>query len=75
VAEAYLKGLYTPEGQELAAKHFYRPTDPVVAAKYATLFPAIPMVTIDDTFGGWAKAQATHFADGGIFDAIYKPGT
>jgi sulfate/thiosulfate transport system substrate-binding protein len=74
VAEAYLAYLYSPEGQEIAAKHFYRPTDSTVAAKYAANFPKIPMVTIDDTFGGWQQAQQKHFADGGIFDQIYKPG-
>ena len=74
VAEAYLAYLYSPEGQEIAAKHFYRPTDPTVAAKYEGNFPKIPMVTIDDTFGGWQEAQKKHFADGGIIDQIYKPG-
>jgi sulfate/thiosulfate-binding protein len=74
VAEAYLAYLYSPEGQEIAAKHFYRPTDPAIAAKYEANFPKIPMVTIDDTFGGWQEAQRKHFADGGIFDQIYKPG-
>jgi sulfate transport system substrate-binding protein len=74
VAEAYLAYLYSPEGQEIAAKHFYRPTDSTVAAKYEANFPKIPMVTIDDTFGGWQAAQKKHFADGGIFDQIYKPG-
>jgi sulfate/thiosulfate transport system substrate-binding protein len=74
VAEAYLAYLYSPDGQEIAAKHFYRPTDPTVAAKHEANFPKIPMVTIDDTFGGWQQAQQKHFADGGIFDQIYKPG-
>jgi sulfate transport system substrate-binding protein len=73
VAKAYLEFLYTPEAQELAAKHFYRPRDPQVAAKYAASLPQLKLVTIDDTFGGWAKAQKTHFADGGTFDQIYKP--
>ncbi len=71
VAEAYLKFLYTPEGQEIVAKHFYRPRNPQVAAKYAKLFPKLELVTVDGVFGGWAKAQATHFADGGSFDRIY----
>ncbi len=71
VAEAYLKYLYSKEGQEIAAKHFYRPRDPAVAAKYAGQFPKIPLVTIDQVFGGWTKAQATHFADHGTFDRIY----
>jgi sulfate transport system substrate-binding protein len=74
VAEAYLRFLYSPEGQEIAAKNFYRPTDQAVAAKYKSQFPEIPMVTIDDTFGGWQEAQKKHFADGGIFDQIYRPG-
>jgi sulfate transport system substrate-binding protein len=71
VATEYLKYLYSPEAQEIAAKHFYRPRDPAVAAKYARQFPTIPLVTIDAVFGGWAKAQATHFADHGTFDRIY----
>jgi sulfate/thiosulfate-binding protein len=74
VAEAYLAYLYSPEGQEIAAKHFYRPTDPAVAAKHKNQFPEIPLVTVDDTFGGWQEAQKKHFADGGIFDQIYRPG-
>jgi sulfate/thiosulfate-binding protein len=74
VAEAYLQFLYSPEGQEIAAKNFYRATDPTIAAKYKSQFPDIPMVTIDDTFGGWQEAQKKHFADGGIFDQIYRPG-
>jgi len=72
VAEAYLQGLYTPEGQALAAKHFYRPRDPAVLAANATRFPAMDLVTVDNTFGGWAKAQSTHFADGGIFDRVAR---
>jgi sulfate transport system substrate-binding protein len=71
VAEAYLNYLYSANGQEIAARHFYRPRDPKVAAKYAKQFPNIPMVTIDALFGGWTKAQATHFADHGTFDRIY----
>ncbi len=71
VAEAYLEYLYGPEGQEIAARNFYRPTDAKVAAKYAKQFPKIKLFTIDDTFGGWTKAQKDHFADGGIFDQIY----
>ncbi len=70
VAEAYLQFLYTPEAQEIIGKNFYRPIDEKVAAKYADKFPKIELVTIAD-FGGWTKAQATHFADGGIFDQIY----
>ncbi len=71
VAEAYLEYLYSKEGQEIAAKHFYRPRDPDVAARYAAQFPKLSLVTIDGAFGGWAKAQAAHFADGGSFDRIY----
>ncbi|MCW1923105.1 sulfate ABC transporter substrate-binding protein [Luteolibacter arcticus] len=71
-AKAYLEFLYTPEGQDLAGKHFYRPRDPQAAAKYASAFPKIELVTIDH-FGGWPKAQQTHFADGGVFDQIYTP--
>jgi sulfate transport system substrate-binding protein len=75
VAEAYLRFLYTPQGQEIAAKNFYRPRDAAVAAKYAATFPHVPLFTIDEAFGGWRKAQAAHFADGGTFDQIYAPGT
>ncbi|HEX4243523.1 MAG TPA: sulfate ABC transporter substrate-binding protein [Steroidobacteraceae bacterium] len=72
VAEAYLEHLYSPEGQEIAARHFYRPRDPAVAAKYSGQFAAIArLVTVDALFGGWKKAQATHFADHGTFDRIY----
>ena len=71
LAQAYLEYLYTSEGQELAARNFYRPTDPQVAAKYARQFPKTTLFTVDDTFGGWAKAQKAHFADGGVFDQIY----
>lgn len=71
VATAYLEYLYTPEGQEIAARNFYRPVDAKVAAKYARQFPAVKLFTIDQVFGGWANAQKTHFADGGVFDQIY----
>jgi sulfate/thiosulfate-binding protein len=71
IAEEYLRYLYSKEGQEIAAKHFYRPRDPEIAAKYAAQFPNIPLVTIDAAFGGWTRAQATHFADNGTFDRIY----
>lgn len=74
-AEAYLKFLYSPQGQEIGAKHFYRPTDPAVARKHESEFPKVKLVTIDDTFGGWQKAQKTHFADGGQFDQLYQPGS
>ena len=73
VAEAYLQYLYTPEGQEIAAKNYYRPRLESVAKRYAARFPKVKLVTIDDTFGGWQKAQKTHFADGGVFDQIYQP--
>ena len=73
VAEAYLQYLYSPEGQEIAARNFYRPTDPKVAAKYSAQFPKLTMVTIDGAFGGWPKATRTHFADGANFDQIYLP--
>ncbi|MFM2044008.1 MAG: sulfate-binding protein [Pseudomonadota bacterium] len=72
-AEAYLNLLYTQEGQRLAAKHFYRPRDPQVAAEFADRFPTLSLFGID-RFGGWQTAQKTHFADGGVFDQIYKPG-
>jgi len=71
VAEAYLQYLYSPEGQEIAGKNFYRPRDPTVAAKYAKQFVNVKLLTIDDVFGGWDKAQKTHFDDGGTFDQIY----
>ncbi|MGH7561994.1 MAG: sulfate ABC transporter substrate-binding protein [Gemmatimonadales bacterium] len=71
VARAYLEFLYTPEGQALAAKHFYRPRDSATAGRYAKQFPRVAMFTIDEVFGGWAAAQRTHFADGGVFDRIY----
>ncbi len=71
VARAYLEWLYTDQGQELAAKHYYRPRNAAVAARYAAQFPKVNLITIDDVFGGWQKAQATHFADGGVFDQIY----
>jgi sulfate/thiosulfate transport system substrate-binding protein len=74
VAEEYLKFLYGPQGQEIAAKHHYRPRDEKVAAKYASTFVKTKLFTIDELFGGWAKAQATHFADRGVFDQIYRPG-
>jgi len=70
LARAYLEYLYSKEGQEIVAKHYYRPRDPEVAARYANLFPKVELVTIAD-FGGWAAAQKKHFADGGVFDKIY----
>jgi sulfate/thiosulfate transport system substrate-binding protein len=74
VAEAYLRYLYTPVGQELAAKHYYRPRDREVAQRHADQFPDVKLLTIDNTFGGWRAAQAKFFADGGVFDQIYLPG-
>jgi sulfate/thiosulfate-binding protein len=74
VAEAYLQFLYTPEGQEIAARNHYRPRDEKVAAKYASRFAKVELFTIDQAFGGWQKAQKTHFNDGGTFDKIYRPG-
>jgi sulfate/thiosulfate transport system substrate-binding protein len=74
VAQAYLQYLYTDAGQEIAAKHFYRPRSAAVAAKYAGQFPQLKLITVDQVFGGWKKAQAAHFADGALFDQIYQPG-
>jgi sulfate transport system substrate-binding protein len=74
VAEAYLQYLYSLEGQEIAAKHYYRPRLESVAKKYAFQFPKLNLITVDQTFGGWQKAQKTFFADGGVFDQIYQPG-
>ena len=71
VAQAYLEYLYTDEGQDIAGRNFYRPRSPQAAAKYAAQFPQIALFTIDEAFGGWTKAQKTHFADGGVFDQIY----
>lgn len=72
VAEAYINYLYAPEGQEIAAKNFYRPRDAQVAEKYKAQFPELKLVTIDEAFGGWTKAQKEHFADGGTFDQLYQ---
>jgi sulfate/thiosulfate transport system substrate-binding protein len=71
-AEAYLKFLYTPEGQMIAARNFYRPRDPEIAARYESVFPHVQLFTIDEVFGGWHKAQTTHFSEGGVFDKIYS---
>lgn len=71
VAQAYLEYLYSPEGQDLAGQNYYRPIDPAAAARYAKQFPKVDLFTIDEVFGGWAKAQKAHFADGGSFDQIY----
>lgn len=72
-AQAYLEWLYAPQAQEIIAAHYYRPTDEKVAAKYVDVFPKVKLVTIDNVFGGWAKAQKTHFSDGGTFDQVYQP--
>ena len=73
-AEAYLAFLYSPQGQDIAARNFYRPRLHEVAQRYTEQFPQLPLFTIDELFGGWPKATAMHFADGGVFDQIYKPG-
>ncbi|MBF0424901.1 MAG: sulfate ABC transporter substrate-binding protein [Magnetococcales bacterium] len=72
VAEAYLRYLYTPEGQEILARHHFRPTDPTVATRHAQKFPPLLMTTLQERFGDWQQAQARHFADGGLFDQIQK---
>lgn len=74
LAEAYLGHLYSPQGQELAAKHYYRPRDPAVLAAAGDRFPRLEMVTVDAEFGGWAAAHRAHFVDGGTFDRLYRPG-
>ena len=71
-AEAYLKFLYTPEGQMIAARNYYRPRDPEIAARYESVYPRLELFTIDEVFGGWHKAQTTHFSEGGVFDKIYS---
>ncbi len=71
VAQAYLEYLYSAEGQDIAGQNYYRPIDPAAAAKYAKIFPKVSLFNIEDAFGGWTKAQKTHFADGGVFDQIY----
>lgn len=73
IAEAYLKFLYTDEGQDIIGKNFYRPRAEKAKAKYGPQFPKLELVTIDGAFGGWTKAQRIHFADGGVFDEVYKP--
>jgi len=73
VATAYLEYLYSDEGQDIAGKNYYRPRSEKAAAKYAAQFATIKLVTIDQEFGGWAKAQKNHFADGGVFDQIFLP--
>jgi sulfate/thiosulfate-binding protein len=71
VAQAYLDYLYSPEGQDIIGRHHFRPVDPQAAAKHASQFPRVRLFSIDQQFGGWAQAQKTHFADGGVFDQIY----
>jgi sulfate/thiosulfate-binding protein len=73
-AEEYLRYLYSPEGQEIVARNFYRPWSADAGRKYQNQFPKIDLFTVGDVFGGWQKAQKTHFADGGVFDQIYQPG-
>jgi sulfate transport system substrate-binding protein len=75
VAQAYLEHLYSDEGQQLVAKHYYRPAVPRFKAQYAAQFPAVKLFTVDEVAGGWAKAQKAHFADGGVFDQAYQPGS
>jgi sulfate transport system substrate-binding protein len=72
VAEAYLRYLYTPQAQQVIGDNYYRPRNPAVAARFKARFPKVPLLTIDRNFGGWAKAQATHFNDGGLFDQIFE---
>ena len=74
LAEAYLKFLWTPEAQEIEARHFYRPLDPAILARHADIFPKVATFTLADMFGSWPEVQRTHFGDGGIFDQIYQPG-
>ncbi len=72
VAEAYLKFLYSQEGQRIAAKHYYRPREAAALEGIGDRFPKVALFTIDEIFGGWQKAQTTHFKDGGVFDKIYQ---
>ena len=74
VSQAYLEYLYTPEGQDIAGRHYYRPRLESIASRYSRQFPKVALFTIDELFGGWRKAQTKHFADGGVFDLIYTPG-
>jgi sulfate/thiosulfate transport system substrate-binding protein len=71
-AKAYLEFLYSPQGQEIAAKHYYRPRNEAVAKKFEQQFAKVSLFTIDELFGGWQKAQKAHFSDGGVFDQIYQ---
>jgi sulfate transport system substrate-binding protein len=72
VAEAYLDFLYTPEGQDIVARNFFRPADTTVAQRYAAQFPPMRLFSVDEVFGGWARAQAEHFADGAIYDRLFE---
>ena len=72
LAKGYINCLYSPLGQEMAAKHFYRPRNAEVLAKYKAQFPLLKTFTIDEVFGGWAQAQKTHFVNGATFDQIYN---
>ena len=72
VAEAYLNYLYSDEGQEIIAKNLYRPRNAAILKKYEKQYAKVDLFTIDDVFGGWTKAQKTHFSDGGVFDQIYQ---
>jgi sulfate/thiosulfate transport system substrate-binding protein len=74
VAQAYVQFLYDEGGQEIAARHFYRPCLAAVAAKHVQQFQQVRVFTIEEVFGGWQKAQQTHFGDGGVFGLIYQPG-
>jgi sulfate transport system substrate-binding protein len=74
VAEAYLRFLYSPEAQDVIARHYFRPSDPAVLARYRSLFADLRLFRIEEVFGGWAQAQARHFNEGGVFDQIYQPG-
>jgi sulfate transport system substrate-binding protein len=75
IATEYLKYLYSPEAQDVIGANFYRPRNAAAAAKYASQFPAIELVTVEKNFGGWSKAQPEFFGDGGIFDQVYSKGT
>ncbi|MDE9567172.1 sulfate transporter subunit, partial [Xenorhabdus bovienii] len=72
LATEYLKYLYSPTGQEIAVRNYYRPRDKAIAEKYRAVFPELKLFTIDEVFGGWGKAQKEHFATGGIFDEIIR---
>ncbi|RKG28995.1 sulfate ABC transporter substrate-binding protein, partial [Acinetobacter tianfuensis] len=75
LAKAYLNYLYSPAGQTIAAKNYYRPRNAAIAAKYTSVFKPLKLVTIDKEFGGWSKVQKKHFDNGGVFDQIVKTNT